>query len=66
MIYGIAYTEDGLPPGSNVGGKIVRWKQDEGVVMTWEDNGDALLMCDLDGWRGYVCEYPSGAYMQER
>ena len=67
--YGIAYTDDGAPP--TTAAKIVGWKQKGCTrqapmtgtsVMTWSDRGDALEACDLDGWRGYVCEYPSGAW----
>lgn len=66
--HGIAYTDNGSPPppGDSLpgapGGKIIGWKQDEnGKDMTWPDRGDALEACELDGWTGYVCEYPSGA-----
>lgn len=59
--WGIAYTEDGSPPGPRLGGKIVRWKQDSGMIMIWENRNEALEMCGLDGWRGYVCTYPDGS-----
>lgn len=50
--YRIAYTDDGgLLPNS----KIISWSS-----MSWDNLPDALEQCDLDGWRGYVCEYPSG------
>jgi hypothetical protein len=55
--HGIAYTDNGCPPPS---GLIVRWKMKGIVVMLWDNRNDALEACDLDGWRGYVCQYPHG------
>lgn len=56
-MHGIAYTDSGSPPPN---GKIVSWKMEAGKVLLWDDRNDALAACDLDGWRGYVCQYPSG------
>lgn len=50
--YAIAYTSDGSPPPH---GTIVSW-----CPKTWNNLSDALEGCENDGWRGYVCEYPSG------
>jgi len=50
MLYGIAYTVDGSPTG-----KIASWNP-----TTWNNLSDALEGCEADGWRGYVCQYPSG------
>ena len=55
--YGIAYTaRGGVPPED----PIVVWKMKDGEAETWGDLGFALEACDVDGWRGYVCEHPSG------
>jgi len=51
--WGIAYTDNGSPPPS---GKIMSWNGKRHKSLD-----KALEACDLDGWRGYVCEYPSGA-----
>jgi hypothetical protein len=53
--YAIAYTDNGSPPPH---GKIIEWKLNNGNP--WDTDEDALEACELDGWRGYVCEYPSG------
>lgn len=50
--YGISYTSNGSPPPN---GTIVSWNS-----TTWNNLSDALEGCENDGWRGYVCEYPSG------
>ena len=55
--YGVAYTVGGGHPDNS---PIDHWKSKGGQDETWDDLGDALEACDLDGWRGYVCEYPSG------
>ena len=52
-LYGIAYTDNGAPPPH---GKIVGWHDRKHATREL-----ALEACDLDGWRGYVCEFPSGA-----
>jgi hypothetical protein len=53
--FGIAYTDNGEPP---LEGKIIGWKENEkGEDQTFESRDAALEACDLDGWRGYVCEY---------
>lgn len=55
--FGIAYTQNGsLPPHD----KIIGWKKNGGQDQIWSDRDDALEANDLDGWRGYVCEYPNG------
>ena len=58
-LYGIAFTANGQPPPAS---KIVGWKGTPGQTQpwTWPTQAEALEACDLDGWRGYVCEYPSG------
>lgn len=58
MKYGIAYTKTGSTPSTN--DPIIGWKQQNGTNMTWDNPAQALEACDFDGWRGYVCEYPSG------
>ena len=52
MTYSIAYTRNGSPPP---GDEIISWH-----CQTWTTKELALEACDLDGWRGYVCEFPSG------
>lgn len=59
--FGIAYTHNGSPPP---GGKITGWKKnakdDLSWDATWDTRNAALEACVLDGWRGYVCKYPTG------
>jgi len=61
MQYGIAHTHDGTPPPT---GRIVAWTQIDGKDQTWRKSAEALEACDMDGWRGYVCEYPSGKRLE--
>jgi len=54
--WGIALTKTGSPPP---GDEIIGWRTYRGRHC-WDSKGEALEANDLDGWRGYVCEYPSG------
>ncbi len=56
MKYGIAHTVNDSPTGN-----IIGWKRNKaGIDQTWNTYAQALEFNDLDGWRGYVREYPSG------
>lgn len=57
--YGIAYFRNDAHP-AEPNAEVIGWKQRNGRDIVWEDRDDALEANDLDGWRGYVCQYPSG------
>ena len=63
ITWGIAYTDNGSPPGP--GNSIINWRSSEesfGLPIVFFDVGEALKECENDGWRGYVCSYPDGKF----
>lgn len=55
MLHGIAYTNNGSPPSAS--NEIVRWMCRGDKIALWDNIYDALEACEMDGWRGYVCQY---------
>ena len=58
ILYGIGNTYNQEYPTPN--NPAINWLQKEGADLNFTSKDEALIACENDGWRGYVCFYPSG------
>jgi hypothetical protein len=58
-LFGIAYTNNGCRPPI---GKVTHWMKNSDGDIVWDKYRAALEALDNDGWKGFVCYYPSGEW----